>query len=78
MGSIAGLRTICFPSSDTAFASEVDRLLASETIAYPWQLENALRPRYPSVLVRVREITGEPGLTWYVYRDPDFTRWSAS
>jgi hypothetical protein len=78
MGSIAGLRTICFPSSDTVFASEVHRLLAAEDVANPWQLENALRPRYPSVQVRAREIAGEPGVTWYVYRDPDFARWPAS
>jgi hypothetical protein len=78
MGLIAGLRTICFPSSDAAFATDVDRSLAAEDVAYPWQLENALRPRYPSVQVRVREIAGEPGVTWYVYRDQDFTRWPAS
>ena len=75
MGSIAGLRTICFPSSDAVFANAVRRSLASESIGYPRDLEAALRKRYPSVQVRVREITGEPETTWYVYRDADFGNW---
>jgi hypothetical protein len=78
MGSIAGLRAICFPSSDVAFANAVHRSLASESIRYPWQLEDALRSHYPSIQVRVREITGEPEVTWYVYRDADFASWPAS
>jgi hypothetical protein len=78
MGSIAGLRAICLPSSDVSFANAVHRSLASESIGYPWQLEDALRSLYPLVQVRVREITGEPGVTWYVYRDADFARWPAT
>ena len=64
-----GLRTICFPSSDAAFASAVERAMASETIRFRWQLEDALRAHYPEVRVAVREISGEPGITWYAYRD---------
>ena len=75
MASIAGLRAICFPSSDAVFASAVHRSLAAERIGRPSDLEDALRSRYPSVQVRVREITGEPGITWYVYRDADFASW---
>jgi hypothetical protein len=78
MGAIEGLRAICFPSSDVAFANAVQRSLASTSIGHPWQLEAALRSHYPSVRVRVREITGEPGVTWYVYRDADFATWAAS
>jgi hypothetical protein len=77
MGSKAGLRAICLPSSDVAFANAVHRSLASERIGYPWELEDALRSRYPAVQVRVREITGELGITWYVYRDADFANWPA-
>jgi hypothetical protein len=75
MGSIAGLRAICFPSSDVTFANAVHRSLASKDIGDPGELEDSLRSRYPSIQVRVREITGEPGVTWYVYRDADFGSW---
>ena len=75
MGSIAGLRAICFPSSDSVFATAVHQSLATESIGYPRDLEDALRSRYPSVQVRIREITGEPEVTWYVYRDADFGSW---
>jgi hypothetical protein len=78
MGSIAGLRAICLPSSDVAFANAVHRSLAAENIGYPWELEDALRSRYPAVQVRVREITGELEITWYVYRDADFANWPAN
>jgi hypothetical protein len=68
------LRAVCVPSSDHAFANEVHRLLASHRIHTTVQLEVALRPIYPDVSVRRREISAEPDLTWYVYRDRDFTR----
>ena len=69
-----GLRTVCFPSSDGAFANVVQRLMASHRIHTTLQLEAALRPTYPDVAVRRREISAEPGPTWYVYRDRDFAR----
>ena len=69
-----GLRTICFPSSDGAFANAVERMMASDRIHTTLQLEAALRPIYPDITVRRREISAEPGLTWYVYRDRDFAR----
>ena len=78
MGATEGLRAICFPSSDVAFANAVQRSLASTSVSHPRQLEAALRSHYPSVRVRVREITGEPGVTWFVYRDADFASWAAS
>jgi hypothetical protein len=71
----AGLRALCFPTSDSAFADAVHRLLEAEGIRFPRQLEDGLRPAYPDVRVHVREITAEPGTTWYVYRDADFARW---
>jgi hypothetical protein len=70
-----GLRALCFPTSDRAFADAVQRLLADDGIRFPRQLEDRLRAAYPDVRVRVREITAEPGITWYVYRDADFARW---
>ena len=69
-----GLRTVCLPSSDGAFANAVHRLMASDRIHTTLQLEAALRPAYPDIIVRRREISAEPGLTWYVYRDRDFAR----
>jgi hypothetical protein len=36
------------------------------------ELEDALRPSFPGVRVRQRELSGEPSLTWYVYRDRTF------
>jgi hypothetical protein len=70
-----GLRALCFPTSDSAFADAVNRLLDDGSIRFPRQLEDGLRAAYPDVRVRVREITAEPGITWYVYRDADFGRW---
>ena len=72
MAAAGGLRAICFPSSDVEFNRAVQRALASETILTTHQLEASLRPDYPGVRVRPREISGEPGVTWYVYRDRDF------
>ena len=69
-----GLRTVCFPSSDGAFANVVRRKMASDRIHTTVQLEAALRSTYPDVRVHRREISAEPGLTWYVYRDRDFAR----
>jgi hypothetical protein len=66
------LRAICFPSSDQAFDRAVRRALASEPIHFTYELETALRHEYPGVSVRPREISGESGVTWYVYRDRDF------
>jgi len=70
-----GLRALCFPTSDRAFAEAVHQLLADDGIRLPRQLEDGLRAAYPDVHVHVREITAEPGTTWYVYRDADFARW---
>ena len=75
MALAAGLRALCFPTSDRAFADAVHRLLETEGIRAPRQLEDGLRAAYPDVRVHVRELTAEPGTTWYVYRDADFGRW---
>jgi PAS domain-containing protein len=64
----AGLRIITIPSADTAFRHHVERLRASGEAATPGQLESRLRRLFPRVLVRERELSGEPP-AWYVYRD---------
>ena len=71
---MAQVRTICFPSSDAAFADAVEKALASGGIRSTRELEDALRPKYPAVRVRPRELSGELTPTWYVYRDRDFPR----
>jgi hypothetical protein len=59
---------IVSPQDDGAF-----RRLAEEALAAgadtPRALEAAVRERYPNALVRARELTAEPGVMWYVYRE---------
>jgi hypothetical protein len=74
MDSTWNLRTISIPTSDRAFAQAVQRAIATQVIESRGQLEDVLRSRYPRVRVRARELSGEPGTTWYVYRDRDFPR----
>ena len=35
----------------------------------PEALQLSLRATYPQAVVRPRELTGERGIVWYVYRD---------
>jgi hypothetical protein len=35
----------------------------------PTQLQGALRASYPKAVVRPRELAGERGIVWYVYRE---------
>jgi hypothetical protein len=65
-------RLVCLPSSDAAFRRIVEQALTDE-IKAPWQLESELRASYPLARVRSRELSGEQGITWYVYRDPEFS-----
>jgi hypothetical protein len=66
---VSSPRLQCFPSSDVAFATVVARALADTANPTMRSLELRLRGRYPGVRVRRRELSGEPGETWYVYRD---------
>ncbi len=74
MDSTWNLRTISIPTSDRGFAQAVQRAIATQVIESRRQLEDVLRSRYPRVRVRARELSGESGITWYVYRDRDFPR----
>ena len=74
MASTWKLRLISIPTSDRAFAQAVHRAIATHVIESRRQLEDVLRSTYPRVRVRARELSGEPGVTWYVYRDSDFPR----
>lgn len=39
------------------------------TVWEPARLQRYLRDRYPDAVVRLRDLTGEDRLVWYVYRD---------
>jgi hypothetical protein len=60
------LRTI--PSSDDAFATHVARIARAEQPASADAFQVRLRRFYPRIIVRQRELSGEPS-AWYVYRD---------
>ena len=56
------------PARDRGFVERIDQCLQSGPSG-PSDLEGALRPEYPAVVVRRREISHEPVEVWYVYRD---------
>ena len=60
---------ISFPSEDRAFAHEVATSVTRERPASPEELERALRPRFPRVVVHLRSLSDESHATWYVFRD---------
>jgi hypothetical protein len=70
--SSARVRVICIPSTDGTFAWAVQRALASGTVRRIGDLQATLHQYYPLVLVRARELSGEPAPTWYAYRDGGF------
>lgn len=56
------------PRHDTDFVTFAEAIV-SEGIDSPGALQERLRQRYPLVVVRARELTGEAFTIWYVYRD---------
>ena len=61
------------PADDETFRLSAERLV-EDGIVMPAALEQALRRRWPSVLVRPRELAGEHLPVWYVYRDGHWVR----
>lgn len=55
------------PMSDAAFAQQTADFVTGGTTR-PEDLADQLRPAYPNVVARMREISGEAE-SWYVYRD---------
>jgi hypothetical protein len=55
------------PPDDPVFAALV--LAVGPGCGDPVQLRDALRDRYPDVVVRERGLAGELTELWYVYRD---------
>jgi hypothetical protein len=60
------------PRSDGAFVELADRLVRA-ALSRPEELEARLRERYPHAAVRERTLSGEPVVTWYVYREGRWT-----
>ena len=61
------------PPDDEAFRSSAERLIEGGLLA-PAMLQARLRQRWPSALVRPRELADESARTWYVYRDGHWVR----
>jgi hypothetical protein len=56
------------PAGDAEFRAAVDAAQMAG-VASPSDLEARLRPVVPRIVVRRRELDGEPVEVWYVYRD---------
>ena len=56
------------PADDFAFVGEVERLMA-DAIDDAAELERRLRAAFPLAVVRPRDLSNEPFVVWYVYRD---------
>lgn len=56
------------PVDDRQFEAAVTAAMANP-VSSPIALQEALRRTYPDALVRPRELAGERGVVWYVYRD---------
>jgi hypothetical protein len=65
-------RLFCFPSADRTFATIVEEVAGQLSLRSPDELIEALRPLYPLISVHPRQLAGEPGLIWYVYRERTF------
>ena len=60
------------PRSDNEFVMRA-RAAVDSGIDDPAALADHLRAWYPDVLVRPRELSSEPSVIWYVYRDGRWT-----
>jgi hypothetical protein len=64
---------IASPRDDEKFRTIAEALVTAGADT-PTALQTALRGRYPNVVVRARDLSGERGVIWYVYRDGRWTR----
>jgi hypothetical protein len=60
------------PRQDAEFVERVRRIEGTG-LAQPDDLIGALRVWYPDIVVRPRELSSEPAVVWYVYRDGRWT-----
>ncbi len=68
MGSWVRAVLIINPRSDHEFVERA-RAAAADGADDPATLADQLRVWYPAVVVRPRELSSEPVIVWYVYRD---------
>ena len=61
------------PADDEAFRRFAERTVEDGTVT-PSVLQDCLRRRWPSALVRPRELAGERQAIWYVYREGHWIR----
>ena len=59
------------PRSDDVFVRRARA--AAVDAADPASLAQRLRGWYPNIVVRARELSSEPAVMWYVYRDGRWT-----
>ncbi len=64
---------IASPRDDEEFRTIAEALVAAGADT-TGALQAALRSQYPNVVVRARDLSGERGVIWYVYRDGRWTR----
>lgn len=60
------------PRTDRDFVAYAESLFAGGTMTAD-RFEARLRARYPSAVVRPRELASEPYTLWYCYRDGKWT-----
>ena len=60
------------PRSDAQFVDRVHEMV-DDGLDHPDTLTTKLRAWYPAVVVRPRELSSEPAVVWYVYRDGRWT-----
>lgn len=61
------------PRNDEDFVAYAESILA-EGESTPSSFQQRLRERYPSAVVRPRELSSEPFTLWYCYRDGRWAR----
>jgi hypothetical protein len=60
------------PVTDRIFRAFAEQQL-DDGVSSTAEFQARLRVRYPRAVVHARELTGEPTVIWYVYRDGRWT-----
>ncbi len=57
------------PPTDTRLRTTLDAMLDEHAPATPSELQALVRPDYPRIVVRARQLEHESLIVWYVYRE---------
>ncbi len=57
------------PPTDSHLRMTLDAMLDRYAPATPAELQALVRPEYPRLVVRARQLEHEPVVVWYVYRE---------